>query len=260
MYGWRARIALIIAHSNTVMEPEFTRLAPEGVSIHTTRFRIGGISVEGNQISDESLVHAVGLVSELNARAFAFACTAANIAAGTSGDVAQARRITELTGQPTVTAAAALVEALTALGARRIGVATPYPADLQESAKAFWREAGFEIVTLTGVDLGGHRRPAEPLSPVPVSHVGLQGPHVAYNLARSAVAKGVEAVVVSGAGLRTIEVAEQFERDFGIPFVSSSLATIWAALQAAEVRESISGYGRLLDLQPALSWTRIPRV
>jgi len=59
MYGWRARIALILAHSNTVMEPEFGRLAPEGVSVHTSRVRIGGISVEGNLIAEQAMKHAV---------------------------------------------------------------------------------------------------------------------------------------------------------------------------------------------------------
>ena len=36
-YGWRARIGLIVPSPNTVTETEFWRMAPEGVSIHTTR-------------------------------------------------------------------------------------------------------------------------------------------------------------------------------------------------------------------------------
>jgi len=258
MYGWRARIALILAHSNTVMEPEFGRLAPEGVSVHTSRVRIGGISVEGNLIAEQAMKHAVTLLSDINAKVFVWACTAANIAAGVEGDLAQARMISEMTGTPAVATSAALVEALTALEARRIVVATPYSSDLNESSAAFWKASGFDVVRISGVDLGGERRPMEPLSSKPVSHVGLQFPHVAYNLARSAYDARAEAVVVSGAGMRTIEVASAFERDFGIPFVSSSLATIWASLQAAGVREPIEGYGRLLQQQPSLRWVRIP--
>ena len=99
----------------------------------------------------------------------------------------------------------------------------------------------------------------EPLSSVPVSHVGMQPAHIAYNLARLAYDAKADAVVLSGAGMRTIEAAAPFERDYGIPFVSSTLATMWAALQAADVREPITGYGRLLEEQPELRWVRIPR-
>ena len=37
MHGWRARIGLIVPSPNTVAETEFWRMAPEGVTIHTTR-------------------------------------------------------------------------------------------------------------------------------------------------------------------------------------------------------------------------------
>jgi maleate isomerase len=37
MYGWRARIGLIVPSSNTVCEMEFQQMAPAGVSVHTAR-------------------------------------------------------------------------------------------------------------------------------------------------------------------------------------------------------------------------------
>lgn len=260
MYGWRARIAMIVAHSNAVVEPEFTRLVPDGVSVHTARVRIGGISVAGNTIADQAMQEAVKSLSDLNARVFAWPCTAANIAVGNEGDLQQARMISAMTGVPTVAATAALIESLAALKVRRIALATPYSADLNESLAAFWQSTGIEVVKTSGVDLGGERKPMEPLSSKPISNVGLQEPYVAYNLARLAYDAGADAVVVSGAGMRTIEAAAPFERDFGIPFISSSLATLWATLQAANIRDPISGYGRLLQEQPALQWMRIPRV
>lgn len=259
MYGWRARLAMIIAHSNAVLEPECARLLPEGVSLHATRVRIGGVSVEGNLIPEQQMKQAVSLLSDINARVYVWACTAANMAAGVDGDLDQARMITAMTGRPAVATATALVEALTALEARRIVLATPYSPDLNQSSTAYWKAAGFEVVRMAGVDLGGARKPMEPLSSVPVSHVGMQPAHIAYNLARLAHDAKADAVVLSGAGMRTIEAAAPFERDYGIPFVSSTLATMWAALQAADVREPITGYGRLLEEQPELRWVRIPR-
>lgn len=37
MYGWRARIGVIVSPPNTVVEGEFPRTAPEGVSLHVAR-------------------------------------------------------------------------------------------------------------------------------------------------------------------------------------------------------------------------------
>jgi maleate isomerase len=45
--GWRAKIGLIYMASSTVMEPEFQAMAPEGVSIHTTRIPFLNASSEG---------------------------------------------------------------------------------------------------------------------------------------------------------------------------------------------------------------------
>ena len=259
MYGWRARIGLIIAHSNTSMEPEFNRIAPKGVSIHAARIAMGERSLEGYSNKDQHLDQAVKLLSDINAKAYAYACTGVNMVSGDDGDIAQARRIIELTGRPAIPASLALVEALTALEARRIAVATVLPPDLNEIVAAYWRAGGFEVLGIGGINLGGPRKPAEPLSSVPISSVGLLTPAVVYNLARSVYDAGADAVVVINANLRSIEIAAQFEHDFGIPFISSGIAIMWASLQAAGIREPIAGYGRLLEQQPALRWVRTPR-
>ena len=260
MYGWRARIALITAHSNAVIEPEVMRLCPDGVSVHTARVRLGGISVEGSNIPDAALREAVLSLCDINAKALAWTCTAANVGAGADGDLKQARFINSISGIPTIPASAAIIEALAALGARKIVLATQYQADLNESSAVFWKASGIEVIKISSIDLGGARKPMEPLSSKPVSHVGLQHPTFAYNLARYAYDKNADAVVVCGAGLRTIEAAAPFEKDFGVPFLSSTIATFWACLQAAGIRESVPGYGRLLEEQPALQWVRIPKV
>jgi len=44
-----------------------------------------------------------------------------------------------------------------------------------------------------------------------------------------------------------VGVLEVLERDLGKPVISSNQASLWRALDLAGVRESISGFGRLLD-------------
>jgi maleate isomerase len=259
MYGWRARIGLMIANSNTTMEPEFNRLAPDGVSVHAERIRVSAITVSGLSETEGEVARAARLLAPINARAYAYACTAANMAEGVDSDLQQAKIISDITGRPAVTASMAIYEAFAALGARKIAVATPYPEDLNVATRAYWQAAGFEVVDVAGVNLGGERSALEPFSSIPVSQVGLQHPATAYNLARMVKSAGADALLLSGANMRSIEVIEAVEQDLGLTCISSSTATIWAVLQAAGVRSSIPGAGRLLAEQPALGWKRVQR-
>lgn len=257
MYGWRARIGLIVANSNTTIEPEFNCIAPEGVSIHVNRVRITAITPEGLSAGDQEMAAAAGLLCDINARAIAYACNGANVVAGPTAEREQAQQLSRITGTPTIMASAAMLEALLALRARRVAFATPYPDELNASNDAYWKACGIDVVRSGGVDLGGNRQTCEPFSSRPISRVGLQTSEMTYNLARMVYEDGVDAVVVLGCNLRSIDVAKHFETDFGVTFLSSNLALFWASLQAAGVREPIAGYGRLLQEQPRLTWRAI---
>jgi maleate cis-trans isomerase len=257
MYGWRARIGLIIGNSNTTAEPEFGRLAPDGVSVHAARMPFEGIFSDGVNVDQTHLDTAAQLLSRIDAKVIAYACTSANQVAGTDSDRQQADRIREVSGTPALTTSAALVEALEVMDARKICVATPYSDDLNESSRAYWTAAGFDLLHIGGVDMGGKRKAHPPLTAGPVSAVGIQWPAAAYNLARLAHREGADAVVLSGANLRSIEIAQSIEDDLGVTFVSSMTATVWASLQMAGVRTPIAGYGRLLAAQPRPTWTRL---
>jgi maleate isomerase len=47
MYGWRARIGLLIPSVNATVEPEFNRFLPEGVSVHVARMVIEELTDPG---------------------------------------------------------------------------------------------------------------------------------------------------------------------------------------------------------------------
>lgn len=61
MYGWRARLGVLVPSSIVVIEPEFAKMAPEGVTCHFQRFpfrggRAGlasGEPVEASRVIDE---------------------------------------------------------------------------------------------------------------------------------------------------------------------------------------------------------------
>src|ERR1700719_222459 len=104
MYGWRARMAVVMPHSNTTVEPEFGRLAPDGVSIHGSRVRIAGVSATGIATDDDSVEAASRLLADINARVIAYACNGANVVAGLEAEARLARKISNMSGRPTVMA------------------------------------------------------------------------------------------------------------------------------------------------------------
>src|SRR6266511_2438458 len=133
----------------------------------------------------------------------------------------------------TLTAAQAILAALHHLRVKKLALGTPYPESISALGKAYWEAAGFEIV--------GYRRLAG------VENIYDESEERAYRLAREADAPDADAVLLSGTGLPTIGVIEVLERDLGKPVVSSNQASLWRALRLAGVRESISGFGRLLS-------------
>lgn len=259
MYGWRARIGMVMAEVNTAMEPEFNRMAPEGVSMHATRVTIDGVSVQDMTTPDDELVKSVRLLRALNPRVIAYSCNGSNITGGLEGEEQQARVIREASGRPAVMAATAVLEAIHALGVGRVSFGTLYPPDLNDANTQFWKSLGVDVLHTGGFNMGGKRKPEPPYSTEPTSLIGLQEPKLAYNLARHIYEQDrrAEAVVVIGGNVRTIEAAQPFETDFGIPFISTNLALFWAALQVAGVREPVAGFGQLLAKQPGLKRVRL---
>lgn len=255
MYGWRARIGMIMANANTTMEPEFNRLAPQGVSMHASRILIESTTVLGMTTNQKDLAAAARMLTGLNARVIAYSCNGSNVTGGLEGEAAQTDLISKETGCPAILAATAVLEAIAALGVNRVSFATLYPPDLNECNTQFWKECGVDVLRSEGL-ARGRRGPEAPYSSTPVAQTGLQQPAFVYNLARSALDTRSEAMVVIGGNVRTIEIAEMFESDHGIPFISTNIALFWASLQIAGIREAINGYGTLLRNQPRFSGVR----
>mmetsp|Transcript_29596 Transcript_29596/g.58425 ORF Transcript_29596/g.58425 Transcript_29596/m.58425 type:complete len:148 (-) Transcript_29596:11-454(-) len=108
-----------------------------------------------------------------------YGCTSATLTHGPAFDRALADRIATKSGAKTVTAAGALVHALTALGVTRIGFASPYVPTINDMAVGFLAEMGFETLSRAEVDgaLGNHEQGA--LGPDAVYALGLRADSVA---------------------------------------------------------------------------------
>ncbi|HEV7803587.1 MAG TPA: decarboxylase, partial [Burkholderiales bacterium] len=82
--------------------------------------------------------------------------------------------------------------------------------------------------------------------------VGRLGPETAYDLALKVDRSDADAIVLSCTNWQTMEAIERIERETGKPVITTTQASIWAALRIIGHREPVGGYGRLLrELAPA---------
>jgi maleate cis-trans isomerase len=140
-----------------------------------------------------------------------------------------------------VAASPSVVEALRALGARRISVATPYPEWNNTRLRAYLEAQGFEVLNLE----------AEPTA----ARAGNQGindqdPAVVVDFASGACRRDADALLCSCTAWRSVEAAEEIEQRTGKPVVTSNQASIWMALRRLGHVEPIPGFGGLLRTFP----------
>lgn len=235
----RARIGVVVPVSNTNLEPDLNMLRPAGVSLHFAR--AGGYDLDaipdGAQMRQFALASLDCVLESLLAAGpdmILYGCTSATLSHGPAFDREFQARIERAAGVPAVTAAGAVVEALTDLDVRRIGFTSPYVRSLNEGAADFLRQCGFEIVATADAegDLGNYGVGA--LSPGEVHALGLSADH-----------EDAEAIVLSCTDMRAVEATPMLERDLGKPVVTSNQALMRAAITrlGLEADGMRAGYG-----------------
>ncbi len=127
MYGWKARVGLIIPSLNTTIEPEFNTMKPDGVSIHATRLLyVPASSVLGLKQMAEGVEEAARLLATAGVNIIAYGCTTGSLVKGIGGDEELVARIEKTTGIPATTTATAVIRAFRELVISRVAVASPY--------------------------------------------------------------------------------------------------------------------------------------
>ena len=241
MFGWRARIGVLLPPGNPTVEPEFYSMAPQGVTIHFGRLQgFQSLSSPGaaTGMDERTLAYLDDLagpakaLGAVNPAVVVLAHTASSYAVGFAKEDDLMARISSLTGTTTLTAARAVLGALQHFGVKRLALGTPYPESISDQGKAYWEAAGFHIV--------GYQRLAD------VQNIYAENEQRAYQLARQANTPEAEAVFLSGTGVPTVGVLEVLEQDLGKPVISSTQASLWQALRLAGIRQAIPGFGRLL--------------
>ncbi len=229
MSDWVARIGFIVPSWNTVMEYETVRMAPPGVSLHFARIPHTSDAEEVLVKMIDEAPHVAETLAHAKVDAICFGCTGGSFVRPDSDRVI-AERIRERTGIPATTTAAALVEALQAVGARRVVIASPYPVWLNERLAGLMKRHGLEVLAARGL---GDDRPAK------------HPPEKAAELAREANVREADAVFISCTNFRSLEAIEGLEAELGKPVISSNTSALWKMLRLVGIRSAVPGAGQL---------------
>ncbi|WP_406316047.1 arylmalonate decarboxylase [Streptosporangium sp. NBC_01639] len=239
--GWRRKFGVIAPSTNTIVEPDFSRMTVPGVTAHFSRIHIRDQNMAGDagmerllaQIREE-IGAACERVMTCEPDYMVMGMSAETFWGGVEGNRQFVRQINDLTGLQVATGAEACERALNLYGCRRIGVVTPYQPVGDENVVTFFTEIGFDVVAIKGL-----RCPTA----VSIAHVTTDELRAALLEVDSA---DVDALVQCGTNLSMVGLADEAERWLGKPVIAINAATWWMALRDNGINEKVYGAGGLL--------------
>src|SRR6185436_18129696 len=122
----RARVGLIIPSVNTYSEPQFNRFAPDGLGIHVARARVAGKWKRPLREMKEEIAGAAHLLADAHPDVIVFHCTDTSMTQGPQGEGKILDIVKDATGIDAMATSRLVLEALQALGMKKVVLLTPY--------------------------------------------------------------------------------------------------------------------------------------
>ena len=239
--GYRKKFGVIVPSTNTVVEADYNRLAPHGVTFHTGRMYIGQPVMDSDAAFQAVLAQiraSIGIairdVMTCRPDHMIMGMSSETFWGGVAGNAQFIERVRTQSGLDVSTGASACRAALEAHGVTRIAVLSPYQAVADQQVTGFFEECGFRVVRFKGLRCPTATSIAEvPEAPLRAILGELDGPDV-------------EAIVQVGTNLSMVRLADEAERWLGKPVLAINAVTLWHALRATGIADQQRGAGSLL--------------
>src|SRR5579871_3348602 len=228
---------MLIPSTNTTVELE-CRLLPASYQAHFGRLGSStGRPFEPSR--DEDIDYQSTLLGTARVELIILAQTSASVFTD-DYDQQVTARMQAGAGVPAMTSAHSVGRAVHALGARRIGLVSPYSDEVnRRAARYFSAQHGLQVVAQEG------------FRATDVYEIGQLSPVLAVEAFGRMRTPEIEAFVVPGGNFPTMAATAAWEDEFGVPVVTTNNASLWAMLRAFEAHQGLEGYGRLLNELPA---------
>jgi maleate isomerase len=239
--AWRAKVAVVVPATNTVVQPEMESMRPAGVTNHVTRMQLPPRPYDDQAAYKKALETEEGKLEE--ALALVMVCEPHVVAHGHSihsfrGDgeraLAEEQRLEQLCGVPFVTPSRAVLAGLKAIGQpQRIAILTPYWPPADAMIADFFRACGYDVVATHGLKSTG-----------PTAVARFTAEQVMQGFA-DVDHPQAEVLVHVGTNLPVSAMTPAIEKRFGKPMIGVNVATYWHALRRLGIQDALPGMGLL---------------
>ncbi|MGZ8210437.1 MAG: maleate cis-trans isomerase family protein [Burkholderiales bacterium] len=226
----RYKLGIIVPSWNTMMEYETQRMAGEGTSIHSMRISHTADTEENIIWMGTQVPAAAKLLGHAKMDVICYGCTGGGFIKGPGYDQQLSNEIKEATGIPGTTTIVGVIDALRAFGAKRLCVASPYEAWLNERLRDFLAKTGFEVLAIQGLGTQAH---------------STVKPQEVEALVTRVDRAEADAIFISCTNFGTLDVIESLEKKLGKPVVTSNSASMWKMMRIAGDKSAVPGAGRL---------------
>lgn len=228
------RIGLLLPSSNTTQEPEFTRILPDGVSLHSARLPLRMVDPSSTAAIVEDIETESQKLADADVDAIVLAATAPSSRNGLGYDQELIKRIEAASGKKATTASTALIQALTVLNATRLVIAAPWSDATNATSVAFIEASGFTVLAHSAM---GHVSNLE---------IGLLDEQTAYDMGVAVDRPDAQAVMLACGNWLTTGIVDRLEAAVGKPVLTTNQVSLWAVLRLADYHAPVFGWGSLL--------------
>ena len=234
----RSRVGLIVLATDYTVEHECRKIFARvpGVALYHSRiFNDDQITPETLRAMEPRIRDCAGvLLPGASLDVVAYGCTSASMAIG---EERVFERIRE--ARPNVACTTPITGAFAAfraLGAKRIGVLTPYRADVNQIVADYIKARGFEVPVF-----GSFNEPSDAVV------AAISPASIRAGVRQLADEGNIDAVFVSCTSVRLAEAAADIEAEIGLPVTSSNHAMAWHTLRLAGIGDKLPEFGQLFE-------------
>lgn len=241
------RVGQIVPSSNVTMETEIPAMLrareailPERFTFHSARMRMKKVTKEELAAMDGDSDRCAFELSDAAVDVLGYACLVAIMSIGPGYHRQSEQRLHMRTVEnghpaPVVTSAGALVDGLTALGAKRVALIAPYMKPLTQLVVSYIENEGIAVQDSLALEIPDNLE------------VAAQDPANLMQHCRKLNLGGVDALVLSACvQMPSLPSIQKVEDEIGLPVVSAAVCTTHQMLRRLGLRTEVPGAGALL--------------
>jgi len=239
-YGnWRGVVGVIKPTYRPGSLEEMIRLLPEGIGVIPLFLGIKTGGEKERLDALETVKMKVAELARLNVDLIHPEGAGVFMLRGYKGAEEIVRALETEHGIPIVTTSMVLVEALRALGVKRMLVVGYLEGEINQKYARYLMDAGFEVLGWEAISAA-------------FADLGRVPPNEIYAFAKKHYLRYPDAqgILMIGSGWRVLNMIQVLEQDLQVPVVQAVPARVWAIQKRLHVRQPVKGYGRLLEEMP----------